>query len=34
MVLYGPTSETAWMQRRQRNWLKYSDFAELKKITS
>jgi len=34
MVWYGPTSETVWMQRRQKNWLKYTDFAELKKITS
>jgi len=34
MVWYGPTSETAWMQRRQKNWLKYIDFTELKKITS
>ena len=34
MVWYGPTSETAWMQRRQKNWLKYTDFTELKKITS
>jgi len=34
MVWYGPTSETAWIQRRQKNWLKYTDFTELKKITS
>ena len=34
MVWYGPTSETAWMQRRQKNWLKYTDFAEQKKIIS
>jgi len=34
MVWYGPTSETAWMQRRQKKWLKNTDFAELKKITS
>jgi len=36
MVWYGPTSETVWMQRRQKNWLKYTDFSftELKKITS
>jgi len=27
---YGPTSETVWMERRQ----KYPDFTELKKITS
>ena len=33
MDWYGPTSETAWMQRRQKNWLKYTDFTELKKIT-
>jgi len=30
---YGLTSETAWMQRRQKNWLKHTDFTELKKIT-
>ena len=30
MVWYGPTSETAWMQRKQKNWLKYTDFTELK----
>ena len=30
-----PTSETDWMQRRQKKfWLKYTDFAELKKITN
>ena len=34
MVWYFPTSETAWMQRRQKNWLKYTNFTELKKITS
>jgi len=35
MVWYGPISETAWMQRRQKkNWLKYTDFTELKKTTS
>ena len=34
MVWYGPTSETAWMQRRQKNWLKYTNFTELKKIIS
>jgi len=34
MVWHGPTSETVWMQRRQKNWSKYSDFIELKKITS
>ena len=33
MVWYGPTSETAWMQRKQKNWLKYTDFTDLKKIT-
>jgi len=33
MVWYGPTSETAWMQRRQKNWFKRADFTELKKIT-
>jgi len=27
MVWYGPTSETARMQRRQKNWLKYIDFT-------
>jgi len=26
MVWYGPTSETAWMQRRQKNRLKYSPY--------
>jgi len=34
MVWYGPTSETAWMQRRQKNWLKYTAFTELKKKTN
>ena len=34
MVWHGPTPETAWMQRRQKNWRKYTDFTELKKITS
>jgi len=34
MVWYGPTSETAWMQRRQKKWSKYTAFTELKKITS
>jgi len=34
MVWYGPTSETAWMHRRQKNWLQYTDFTELKTITS
>ena len=34
MFWYGPKSETAWMQRRQKNWLKYTDFTELKKVTS
>ena len=34
MVWYGPTSETAWMLRRQKKWLKYTEFIELKKITS
>jgi len=34
MIWYGPTSETAWMQRRKKNWLKYADFTELKKTTS
>ena len=33
MIWYGPTSETVWMQRRQKNWLKYIDCAERKKIT-
>jgi len=28
MVWYGPTSETVWMQRKQKNWFKYTDFAE------
>jgi len=31
---FGPTSETAWMQKRQKNRLKYINFTELKKITS
>jgi len=26
MVWHGPTSETAWMQRRKKNWLKKNDF--------
>jgi len=34
IVWHGPTSETASMQRRQINWLKYTDFTELKKIIS
>jgi len=34
MFWYGPTLETVWMQRRQKNWLKYTNFTELKKITS
>jgi len=34
MVWYGPTSETAWIQRKLKNWLKYTNFTELKKITS
>ena len=34
MVWCGPTSVTAWMQRKQKNWLKCTDFTELKKITS
>jgi len=34
VVWYDPTSETAWMPRRQKNWLKYTDFTELKKVTS
>jgi len=34
MVWRGPTSETVWMLRRKKNWLKYNDFTELKKITS
>jgi len=34
MVWYGPSSETVWTQRRQKNWLKYTDFIGLKKITS
>ena len=33
-IWFGPTSVTAWMQRRQKNWFKYTDFTELKKITS
>jgi len=34
MVWYGPTSETIWMQRMQKIWLKYINFTELKKITT
>jgi len=34
MVWHSPKSETASMQRRQKNWLKYTDFTELKKVTS
>jgi len=34
MVWYGPTSETVLMQIRQKNLLKYTDFTELKRITS
>jgi len=34
MFRYGPTSETDWMQRRLKKWLKYTNFTELKKITS
>jgi len=34
MVWYGPTSETAWMHRRQKNWLKYTDCTELKIVSS
>ena len=34
MVLYGATSETVRIQRRQKSWLKSTDFVELKKITS
>jgi len=26
--------QRVWMQRRQKNWLKYTDFTDLKKITS
>ena len=33
MVWHGPTSETASVHRRQKNWLKYTDFTELKTIT-
>jgi len=33
-IWYGPISETAWMQRRQKYYLKYTDFTELKKITN
>jgi len=28
MIWYSPTSERVWMQRRQKNWLKYTDCAE------
>jgi len=34
IIWYGPTSETACMQRWHKNWLKYTDFPELKKITN
>jgi len=34
MFWCGPTSETASMQRRQENWLKHTDFTELKKASS
>jgi len=30
---YSPTSEKVQVQRRQTNWLKYTDLTELKKIT-
>jgi len=33
MLWYGPSSERVWMQRRKKNWLKYTDFTEPKKIT-
>jgi len=33
-VRCGPTSETAWMRRRQNNLYIYIDFTELKKIAS
>jgi len=33
MIWYGPRSEKVQMHRRQKNWLKYTDCAELKKIT-
>jgi len=33
MIGYVPKSEKVWMQRRQKNSLKYTDCAELKKIT-
>jgi len=34
MVLYCPTAETVRIQRRQKSWLKSTDFTEMKKITS
>ena len=34
IVWHGPTSESASIQRRQKIWLKYTDFTDLKKITS
>jgi len=34
MIWYGSTSETVRMQIRQKNWLKFTNFTELKKITS
>jgi len=34
MVLHGPASETVRIQRRQKSWLKSTDFTKLKKVTS
>ena len=33
MIWFGPKSGKVSMQRNQKNWLKYTDCAELKKIT-
>jgi len=33
MICYGPKSEKVYMQKRQENWLKYTNCADLKKIT-
>jgi len=33
MIWYDPKSGKVLMQRGQKNWLKYTDCAELKKIT-
>jgi len=33
MIWYGPKSENVYMQERQKNWLKYTNCAELKNLT-